>query len=94
MKTIDSNQFAPVGRMLARRAEAARLRRDAKRLSAMPDYLLRDIGLHRGEIANICAARPDALACRTGRQACGRRPEAPIFHPSPFRRVHFPNQGY
>jgi uncharacterized protein YjiS (DUF1127 family) len=53
MRTIDSNQFARVGRMLARRAEAARLRRDVKRLSAMPDYLLRDIGLHRGEIANI-----------------------------------------
>ena len=39
--------------MLARRAEAARLRRDLKRLSAMPDDLLRDIGLHRGEIADI-----------------------------------------
>jgi uncharacterized protein YjiS (DUF1127 family) len=53
MRTIDSNPFASVGRMLARRAEAARLRRDAKRLRAMPDYLLRDIGLHRSEIANI-----------------------------------------
>jgi uncharacterized protein YjiS (DUF1127 family) len=53
MRTIDSNPFAPVGRMLARRAEAARLRHDLKRLSAMPDYLLRDIGLHRGEIADI-----------------------------------------
>ena len=53
MRSIDLNQFAPVGRMLASRAVAERLRRDAKRLSAMPDYLLRDIGLHRGEIANI-----------------------------------------
>jgi uncharacterized protein YjiS (DUF1127 family) len=53
MRTIDSNPFAPVGRMLTRRAEAARLRHDLKRLSAMPDYLLSDIGLHRGEIAKI-----------------------------------------
>jgi uncharacterized protein YjiS (DUF1127 family) len=53
MRTVDLNPFASVGQMLARRAEAARLRRDAKRLSAMPHYLLRDIGLHRGEIASI-----------------------------------------
>jgi uncharacterized protein YjiS (DUF1127 family) len=53
MRTIDSNLFVRVGDMLARRSEAVRLRRDVKRLSAMPDHLLRDIGLHRGEIADI-----------------------------------------
>ena len=53
MRTIDSNLFTPLGRMLARRVEAARLHRDLKRLSALPDHLLRDIGLHRGGIADI-----------------------------------------
>ena len=53
MRPIDLNPFAPVGRMFARHAEAARGRRDLKRLSAMPDYLLRDIGLHRGDIADL-----------------------------------------
>jgi uncharacterized protein YjiS (DUF1127 family) len=53
MRPIDSNPFARVGRMLARRAEAARLHRDLGRLSALPDHLLRDIGLRRGEIADV-----------------------------------------
>ena len=53
MRTIELNPFAPVARMLARNAEAARRTRDLKRLMAMPDHLLRDIGLHRGEIADI-----------------------------------------
>jgi uncharacterized protein YjiS (DUF1127 family) len=53
MRPINSNLFTPLGRMLARRAEVARLHRDLKRLRALPDHLLRDIGLHRGEIADI-----------------------------------------
>jgi uncharacterized protein YjiS (DUF1127 family) len=48
MQNINSNLFAPLARMLARRSEAARLHRDLRRLSALPDHLLRDIGLHRG----------------------------------------------
>jgi uncharacterized protein YjiS (DUF1127 family) len=53
MRPTDWNPFAPFGRVLARRAEAARLRCDMKRLREMPDHLLRDIGMHRGEIADI-----------------------------------------
>ena len=48
MRAIELNPFAPVARMLARNAEAARRTRDLKRLRALPDHLLRDIGLVRG----------------------------------------------
>jgi uncharacterized protein YjiS (DUF1127 family) len=51
MTTIIRNRLSAVGRLLARRAEASRQRRDMKLLGVMPDHLLRDIGLHRGDVA-------------------------------------------
>ena len=43
---------AQLAAILARLAEADRRYRDMHRLREMPDYLLRDIGLHRGDIAH------------------------------------------
>jgi uncharacterized protein YjiS (DUF1127 family) len=43
---------ARLAAMLARLAEADRRNRDILRLREMPDYLLRDIGLDRGDISH------------------------------------------
>jgi uncharacterized protein YjiS (DUF1127 family) len=51
---------ARLAAMLARIAEADRRHRDMQRLSELPDYVLRDIGLTRYDVARMARrSRPD-----------------------------------
>jgi uncharacterized protein YjiS (DUF1127 family) len=55
-------------RMVGACARWYRIRSDARTLYAMPDYMLKDLGITRGDIRNVVANPGAADALRTSRR--------------------------